>query len=275
MTPVRRAEGHRLRKLDRRAGGGDDAVRFRRRRDQDRAARRRRSLARLARRSRDGQVDYYWQLTSRNKRSLALDLKHAGGTGGAAPAGRVGADVFITNFPLPVRDRLQMAPADLLPLNPRLIYASFTAYGEDGEEAAKTGFDSTAYWARTGLMDMVRADADTVAVAVDAGHGRPSERHRRCMPRSSRRCTGGRRPGRAGWCDRRCCRTGFGRMAAPCRPGCSASTCRCGPGATSRPMRWPTITGPATAAGSSWRCYNEQRQLPFVSVGDRTRGPDG
>jgi crotonobetainyl-CoA:carnitine CoA-transferase CaiB-like acyl-CoA transferase len=45
------------------------------------------------------------------------------------------ADVFVTNFPLPVRERLKVA-ADVLPLNPRLIYASLTAYGERGEEAA-------------------------------------------------------------------------------------------------------------------------------------------
>ncbi|WP_428536533.1 CaiB/BaiF CoA transferase family protein [Rhodopila sp.] len=115
-------------------------------------------------------VDYYWQLTSRNKRSLALDLKHAEGL---AVLRRLvaSADVFITNFPLPVRDRLGMAPADLTPLNPRLIYASFTAYGEAGEEAAKTGFDSTAYWARTGLMDMVRADEATVPSRSMPGMG--------------------------------------------------------------------------------------------------------
>jgi crotonobetainyl-CoA:carnitine CoA-transferase CaiB-like acyl-CoA transferase len=115
-------------------------------------------------------VDYYWQLTSRNKRSLALDLKLPEGQ---AVLHRLvaGADVFITNFPLPVRDRLRMAPADLIPLNPRLIYGSFTAYGEHGEEAAKTGFDSTAYWARTGLMDMVRADADTVPSRSMPGMG--------------------------------------------------------------------------------------------------------
>lgn len=115
-------------------------------------------------------VDYYWQLTSRNKRSLALDLKHPDGQ---AVLHRLAgtADVFITNFPLPVRDRLRLAPADLLPLNPRLIYASFTAYGEAGEEAAKTGFDSTAYWARTGLMDMVRADNDTVPSRSMPGMG--------------------------------------------------------------------------------------------------------
>jgi len=105
-------------------------------------------------------VDYYWQLTSRNKRSLAIDLKHPEGIA-ALHRLVASADVFVTNFPLPVRERLLLAPAQLLPLNPRLIYASFTAYGEEGEEAAKSGFDSTAYWARTGLMDQVRAEATT------------------------------------------------------------------------------------------------------------------
>ena len=105
-------------------------------------------------------TDYYWQLTSRNKRSLAINLKHEEGLA-ALYRLIASADVFVTNFPLPVRDRLKIAPADFLPLNPRLIYASFTAYGEAGDEAAKTGFDSTAYWARTGLMDMVRATEDT------------------------------------------------------------------------------------------------------------------
>jgi len=104
-------------------------------------------------------TDYWWQLTARNKKSLAIDLKHADGL-------RVlhrligGADVFITNFPLPVRERLKIAAADLLAINPRLVYGSITAYGEAGEEAARTGFDATAYWARTGLMDMVRATPD-------------------------------------------------------------------------------------------------------------------
>jgi crotonobetainyl-CoA:carnitine CoA-transferase CaiB-like acyl-CoA transferase len=105
-------------------------------------------------------TDYYWQLTSRNKRSLAVDLKHADGL---AVLYRllVAADVFVTNFPFPVRQRLKIAAAHVLPLNPRLIYASLSAYGEHGEEAARSGFDSTAYWARTGLMDMVRATEHT------------------------------------------------------------------------------------------------------------------
>jgi crotonobetainyl-CoA:carnitine CoA-transferase CaiB-like acyl-CoA transferase len=115
-------------------------------------------------------TDYYWQLTSRNKRSVAINLKHADGLA-ALYRLMASADVFVTNFPLPVRERLQIAPSHLLPLNSRLIYASFTAYGEAGDEAAKTGFDATAYWARTGLMDMVRATEDTEPTRSAPGMG--------------------------------------------------------------------------------------------------------
>jgi crotonobetainyl-CoA:carnitine CoA-transferase CaiB-like acyl-CoA transferase len=115
-------------------------------------------------------TDYWWQLTSRNKRSLAIDLKHAEGR---AVLHRLitSTDVFITNFPLPVRERLKIAAADLQAVNPRLIYGSMTAYGEVGAEAARTGFDATAYWARSGLMDMVRASADTEPARSTPGLG--------------------------------------------------------------------------------------------------------
>jgi formyl-CoA transferase len=58
--------------------------------------------------------------------------------------------------PLDGRARLGVRWEDLSPLNPRLIYGSITAYGEAGTEAGRPGFDSTALWARTGLMDLVR-----------------------------------------------------------------------------------------------------------------------
>jgi formyl-CoA transferase len=95
-------------------------------------------------------------LDGRNKRSLALDLR--------VPEGQavlhqlvVTADVFITNYPPPVRRRLGITYQDLAPLNQRLIYASFTGYGETGPESDKPGFDATAWWARSGLMHLVRA----------------------------------------------------------------------------------------------------------------------
>jgi formyl-CoA transferase len=66
------------------------------------------------------------------------------------------ADVLVTNFPPPVRARLRLDYDDLAPLNPRLIYADITGFGETGPDAAKPGFDATAYWARSGLMDLTR-----------------------------------------------------------------------------------------------------------------------
>src|SRR5438445_8939158 len=64
-------------------------------------------------------TDYWWQLTARTKRSLAIDLKHPEGL--AVLYRLLGStDVFITNFPLPVRARLRIAAADLLAINPRL-----------------------------------------------------------------------------------------------------------------------------------------------------------
>ena len=94
--------------------------------------------------------------TAATRRSLALDLRRPEGQ---AVLRRLvaEADVFITNYPPPVRRRLGITYEELAPLNPRLIYASFTGYGETGPEADKPGFDATAWWARSGLMHLVRA----------------------------------------------------------------------------------------------------------------------
>ncbi len=111
-----------------------------------------------------------WMLTGRNKRSVALDLKT---DEARAVLHRLvdGADIFITNYPRPVRQRLGFTYEDLAPRNERLIYAALSAYGETGPEAEKTGFDSTAYWARSGLMDQVRPDASTPPARSVAGLG--------------------------------------------------------------------------------------------------------
>ncbi len=95
-------------------------------------------------------------LDGRNKKSLALDLRQQAGQ---AVLHRLiaGADVFITNYPPPVRRRLAITWEELAPLNERLVYAAFSGYGETGPEADKPGFDATAWWARSGLMHLVRA----------------------------------------------------------------------------------------------------------------------
>src|SRR3982074_1884077 len=105
-------------------------------------------------------TDYWWQLTARNKQSLPIHLKHPEGLGVLYRL--LGStDVFITNFPLPVRERLRITAEDLLAINPRLVYGSITAYGEAGEEAARTGFDATAHQGPPRLMEQGRGTPAT------------------------------------------------------------------------------------------------------------------
>ena len=99
--------------------------------------------------------NYGWHLSNRNKRGMALDLK--------SPHAREvverlvkWADVFVINFPNPVRKRLKLTYEDIGPWNPRLIYADLTGYGDVGPDADLPGFDITAYWARSGLLAMTR-----------------------------------------------------------------------------------------------------------------------
>ena len=97
-------------------------------------------------------VNFCWHLVNRNKRSVVLDLKHPEGRA-AFDRLLVTADVMVVNFPLKVRARLKMRYQDVAPLHPRLIYASMTGYGEAGPDADQPGFDSTAFFARSGLLD--------------------------------------------------------------------------------------------------------------------------
>ena len=106
------------------------------------------------------QLHYCWILDGRNKRSVALDLNDAAAR---EALGKLvaAADVFITNYQQPLIEKFRVAYEDLAPLNPRLIYARLTGYGEAGEESSKPGYDLTAYWARSGLMaTMHNADAE-------------------------------------------------------------------------------------------------------------------
>ena len=100
--------------------------------------------------------NYLWQMDGRNKRSLTLNLKMPEAMAVLHQL-VAGCDVFITNHPHSVRRSLGLNDSDLRPLNPRMIYATLTAYGERGPERERKGFDQLAYWARSGLMELMRA----------------------------------------------------------------------------------------------------------------------
>ena len=103
----------------------------------------------------EGKENYCWELTSRNKKSISLDLK-------TEEAHEIliklikESDVFITNMPFPIREKLKITAKDIRPHNSNIIYASLTGYGEVGPDKNRTAYDSMAWWARSGLMDFVR-----------------------------------------------------------------------------------------------------------------------
>lgn len=80
---------------------------------------------------------------NRGKASMTLDLK--------APEGRdlfrcmvARADVVIENFRPDVKQRLGIAWEDLKPINPALVMASISGFGQDGPYAGRPGFDQIA-----------------------------------------------------------------------------------------------------------------------------------
>ena len=114
--------------------------------------------------------DYCWHLTSRNKKSLALDLNSEKGQEILRELIK-DSDVFVTNMPEKTRQKLKIRAEDLLPINDRLVYGSLTGYGEDGEDSHRTAFDVLAWWARSGLMDVVRPSDNSSPGSIPIGMG--------------------------------------------------------------------------------------------------------
>ena len=118
----------------------------------------------------EGSEDYCWELTSRNKKSISLNLKDLKAQKILIDLVKE-ADVFITNMPFPIRTKLKITAEDIMPHNEKIIYASLTGYGEVGPDADRTAYDSMAWWARSGLMDFVRPSNNSPVAWSTPGMG--------------------------------------------------------------------------------------------------------
>jgi formyl-CoA transferase len=84
-----------------------------------------------------------FQNLHRNKRSLALNLKSAEGLRVFRQMAQK-ADVVVENFRPDVKARLGVDYAALSVVNPRLVYASISGFGQDGPYRDRPGFDQIA-----------------------------------------------------------------------------------------------------------------------------------
>ncbi|MDD0816521.1 CaiB/BaiF CoA-transferase family protein [Curvibacter sp. HBC28] len=110
----------------------------------------------------------WWQVQSRNKRSLALDLK--------APEAQAivrqlatEADVLIENFRPGAMEGWGLGPDELLALNPRLVMLRISGYGQTGPYRDKPGFGVVAE-AMSGLRHLT-AEPGRVPVRVGVSIG--------------------------------------------------------------------------------------------------------
>ena len=85
-------------------------------------------------------VSAFFLLAHRNQRSLTLDLKHPDGL---TVARRLveSADVLVQNFRPGVMERLGLGWKELSAINPRLIYASASGYGQSSPYRDRPGQD--------------------------------------------------------------------------------------------------------------------------------------
>ena len=93
-------------------------------------------------------VDFYGGF---GKKYIALDLKSPEGKEAAYRLIK-SADVFIHNYRPRAIKKLGLDYETLKEINPRLVWAQITGYGEEGPNKDDPGYDTVCFWARSGFM---------------------------------------------------------------------------------------------------------------------------
>ena len=110
----------------------------------------------------------WWQIQSRNKRSIALDLKQTEAQDIVRQLVK-DADVLIENFRPGAMEGWGLGPDELLALNPKLIMLRISGYGQTGPYRDKPGFGVVAE-AMSGLRHLT-AEPGRVPVRVGVSIG--------------------------------------------------------------------------------------------------------
>lgn len=104
--------------------------------------------------ARPDEVNYIWEHVDRNKKSITVNLKSEEGQEIIHQLAAE-ADVFLNNLRPYEMEKFDLGYESLATHNSRLIYANLTGYGQKGPEKNTGGYDSVAFWARSGVMDLM------------------------------------------------------------------------------------------------------------------------
>ncbi|MEM0907296.1 MAG: CaiB/BaiF CoA-transferase family protein [Pseudomonadota bacterium] len=111
----------------------------------------------------------YYLSANRNKRSLALDLSKPSARDIVIEIAKK-ADIAIENFKLGGAAKMGLDYAALSAVNPGIIYASITGYGQTGPLAAHAGYDFMAQ-GRGGIMSVTGEPDDKGGTPMKVGVG--------------------------------------------------------------------------------------------------------
>jgi crotonobetainyl-CoA:carnitine CoA-transferase CaiB-like acyl-CoA transferase len=87
---------------------------------------------------------------NRGKRSVGIDISTPGGQEVIYELAKT-ADVFLTNYMPSVRQKHKFDIEHIRAVNPNIVYARGSAYGDKGAERDTGGYDGTAFWTRSGV----------------------------------------------------------------------------------------------------------------------------
>jgi crotonobetainyl-CoA:carnitine CoA-transferase CaiB-like acyl-CoA transferase len=93
----------------------------------------------------DPQRHTLFEHPNRGKRSVGIDMSTPEGQEVLYELAR-SADVFLTNYLPQVRQKNKFDVEHIRAVNPNIIYARGSAYGDKGPEREVGGFDGTAFW---------------------------------------------------------------------------------------------------------------------------------
>ena len=106
----------------------------------------------------DGSMSAAFAAVNRNKRGIAVDLQKPEGARLAFELARR-ADVVVENFLPGVAERLGLGYAAIRAVNPAVVYASVTGFGQTGPLARKPGYNTIAQ-GMSGLMALTGMPGD-------------------------------------------------------------------------------------------------------------------
>jgi len=108
------------------------------------------------------------QHPNRGKRSIGIDVSR--------PEGQeliyelaMDADVFLTNYLPAARQKLKIDVEHIRAINPKIIYARGSAYGDKGPDRERGGYDATAFWIHSGVAHALTPEEFDVPLSMGVG----------------------------------------------------------------------------------------------------------